>query len=104
MAQANKRFRVAHGDAELLGEFALEPGVRILANRQLAAWKFPAPGHMAPTRALRDQYAAFRVRDRACNHMNFSQTCHPWSAHTSPAQRLASGVLQCTVAMLEFPP
>ena len=50
-----------HGNAELLGELALQARERILAGGELAAGEFPASGHVAAARALRDQDPAFRV-------------------------------------------
>jgi hypothetical protein len=80
VAQADERARLAHCDAELLGELALEPVERRLADRELAAGKFPAAGHVLAARTLRDQDAALAVRNRTRHHVDFRRISHPWPA------------------------
>jgi hypothetical protein len=80
VAQADERARRAHGDAELLGELALQPLQGLLAVCELASGKLPASRHVAPTRPLRDQDAALAVRDRARHHVDFRRTPHRWPA------------------------
>jgi hypothetical protein len=71
VAQANERARLAHRHSELLGELALKASVRVFARTELAAREFPAPGHVTAARALRDQDAAVRIRDRARQRHEF---------------------------------
>ena len=102
VTQADERPCLADDDAQFLDEFAPQSREWIFTGFELAAREFPATRHVPPARALRDQDAAIRVRNRAGNHMNFRWTHHPWSVRAMTAL-LAAGLLQRAVAVLELP-
>ena len=57
-----------HGDADFLMQFADQRLFGALARIELAAGKFPQPGHRLAGRPLRDQDAPVDVDQRAGDH------------------------------------
>ncbi len=84
MAQADERLRLAHDDADLLGQLAAEPRLRFLAESQLAAREFPAARHVPAARALRDQDPALGIGQGTRHDVDHRIRRHPGFTALAP--------------------